>query len=156
MSRSKQHISGSAVINAPPEDVYGLLADYRIGHPSILPKPFIQRLEVERGGTGAGTIIRLETRAFGATQRTRAEISEPQPGRVLVERYLDSTFVTSFTVDPGPAPGQTLLTIATEWIPRGGMRGSIESRLTGWMLRRIYVKELALIDRHFQKQVEAS
>lgn len=41
---STHKIQVSQVIAAPPAAVYGLLADYTVGHPSILPKPYFTRL----------------------------------------------------------------------------------------------------------------
>jgi hypothetical protein len=52
-------ISGSARIAAPPARIYGIIADYHRGHPSILPKQ-MSNLRVESGsGVGAGTTIRV-------------------------------------------------------------------------------------------------
>ncbi|MBV9688683.1 MAG: hypothetical protein JO202_03125, partial [Ktedonobacteraceae bacterium] len=45
----------AAILDAHPEDVYATIADYRQGHPNILPKE-IYDLQVEQGGYGAGTI----------------------------------------------------------------------------------------------------
>ena len=57
---------------------------------------------MEQGGIGAGTVIRFQMSALGQKRTLRAEITEPEPGRVLVETYLDSNgAVTTFTVDPG-------------------------------------------------------
>jgi len=40
-------------------------------------------------------------RVFGKAQAFRADITEPQPGRMLVETHLDfNRAVTTFTVDP--------------------------------------------------------
>jgi hypothetical protein len=46
-------------------------------------------MDVERGGVGAGTVIRFRLRVFRRTRDFRAEITEPTPGRVLVETDLD-------------------------------------------------------------------
>lgn len=66
-------VERSALIRANARGVYRLIADYREGHPRIVPKQYFPRLEVERGGVGAGTIIRFQLRAFGATREVRAE-----------------------------------------------------------------------------------
>jgi len=52
--------SKSAVISAPTRAVYSLIADYRQGHPRMLPPRYFPRLKVERGGVGAGTNDRTE------------------------------------------------------------------------------------------------
>jgi hypothetical protein len=53
-------VSASADVRAPAEKVYAILADYRHGHPQIVPRPPFGLLEVEQGGYGAGTVIRFQ------------------------------------------------------------------------------------------------
>src|ERR1051325_550535 len=94
---SKYTVSASMRIAAPPARLYGLLADYHTGHPSILPKQF-SNLRVEVGGVGAGTVIRFDMTVFGRKQVFRGMVSEPEPGRILVERYDEpNTSETTFT-----------------------------------------------------------
>lgn len=134
-------VSASAVIPAPAEKVYGIIANYRNGHPHILPKPYFVSLEVVEGGMGAGTVIDFSMKLLGRTQDFRATVSEPEPGRVLVETN-DTGSVTSFTVDP--QPGATCrVTIVTETTVRDGIGGKIEGWLTNRLLQPIYEKELA-------------
>ena len=133
----------SAEIDVAPDIVYGIIADYRNGHPRILPPQYFGALDVEKGGTGAGTVIRFEMRVFGKTRTARAEISEPQPGRVLMERVLDERgIVTTFTVDPRAAGRRSRVTIDTQWSVRG-ISGRMEKLIAAPMLRRIYRAELA-------------
>ena len=80
-------VSKSAEIGAPADRLYGIIADYRNGHPRILPPAFTE-LTVEAGGVGAGTRIRVGMRMLGRVMTFPAEVSEPDPGRVLVERNL--------------------------------------------------------------------
>ncbi len=134
-------VSASAVIPAPAEKVYGIIADYHNGHPHILPKPYFTSLKVVEGGIGAGTVVAFSMRLMGRTQHFRATVSEPEPGRVLVETN-DTGAVTSFTVDPQPG-GQCRVTIATETAVRDGIGGKIEGWLANRLLQPIYVKELA-------------
>lgn len=54
---SQIHAQATAVIDAPPEVVYAILADYRADHPAILPKQYFAECAVEEGGQGAGTVI---------------------------------------------------------------------------------------------------
>ena len=107
--------TASALIDAPPKLVYDILADYRGGHPLILPKNYFVSLDVEKGGVGAGTIISFQMRIFGKLQTFRAAITEPEPGRVLVESDLDGTAsTTSFIVDARDQNRSCEVTIATE------------------------------------------
>lgn len=43
-------VKASAVIAAPAPVVYSIIADYRHGHPSILPPRYFDNLEVLAGG----------------------------------------------------------------------------------------------------------
>lgn len=135
-------IHASAHVPAPPGVVYRILADYREGHPSILPPRWFAYLHVERGGVGAGTVIRFGMKSGGRVREMRAEVAEPEPGRVLVERGLDERgTVTTFTVDPA-CDGGTLVTIRTTW-RAAGVAGFVERLLAPMLLRPVYREELA-------------
>jgi hypothetical protein len=139
-------VSSTARLDAPPHRVYETIANYHTGHPRILPRQF-SGLTVERGGIGAGTVIRFQVTALGRTVHYRAEISEPEPGRVLVERnVLGSQSVTTFVVDPGAHAGESVVTITTALASRAGLAGAIERFLTTRILRPIYGEELRLLE----------
>jgi Polyketide cyclase / dehydrase and lipid transport len=143
----KHLITASAVIPARRERVYALIANYHDGHPRIVPKQF-SGLVVEQGGTGAGTVIRFQMSTFGRKQTFRAAVTEPEPGRVLVETDLDANgAVTTFTVDQGPAPADSRVTISTELKVRSGFLGMIEKSLSTLLLRPMYVRELENLAR---------
>jgi len=82
-------VKAEAVLEAPTEAVYATIADYRQGHPNILPKELYD-VRVEQGGSGAGTIYRFKMRVLGVEQSFYQRVSEPEPGRVLVEQDIDS------------------------------------------------------------------
>jgi hypothetical protein len=138
-------VTESAIVNAPAERVYAILADYRHGHPRILPRPPFEELEVEQGGVGAGTVIRCQMRMLGRRQTLRAAITEPEPGRVLVETELGGQgIVTTFTVDP-EGPGARV-SISTDVPTRGGLLGIVQRFLVTRLLRPTYVRELEQLD----------
>jgi hypothetical protein len=140
-------VSASAVIPARRERVYSLIANYNDGHPRILPKQFTS-LVVEQGGVGAGTVIRFQMSLLGRKQTFRAAITEPEPGRVLVETDLDANgAVTTFSVNPGGAPADSYVTISTVLPVREGFFGKLEKTLTTLLLRPMYVKELENLAR---------
>jgi Polyketide cyclase / dehydrase and lipid transport len=144
----KHLVSSSALIDATPRRVYAVIADFRNEHSHILPKQF-SHLEVEKGGFGAGTVIRYRMRVAGKTHAVRSAISEPEPGRVLVETILDGNgAVTTFTVNPGPSPGQSEVTISTELPVRSGLLGAMERFFTTRLLRPIFIRELELLAEH--------
>jgi hypothetical protein len=136
------HVSESAIIAAPAERVYGILADYRVGHPGILPNPPFDSYELESGGQGAGTIIRFRMTALGKTQFFRGAVTEPEPGRVLVESYFDTRTVTTFTVEPQADDSHCRVTFSTDLEIRGGLFGILERCLITRFLRRTYRREL--------------
>ncbi|MCU0495287.1 MAG: SRPBCC family protein [Chloroflexaceae bacterium] len=135
-------IASSALIQAPAQQLYAIIADYRNGHPRILPKPPFVALTIEQGGSGSGTIIRVHMRVFGRLHTFRSVITEPQPGRVLVETN-DNGSVTTFTVEPRADGQQAYITIATEFSGRAGLLGKLEQWFTARLLRPTYDRELA-------------
>jgi hypothetical protein len=139
----QHHVTASAVIPAPAAQVYGIIADYRNGHPRIIPRPPFGSLDVEQGGVGTGTVIRFQMRVLGRTRSFRAAITEPEPGRVLVETDLDMGAVTTFTVDPCEEGRQARVTIQTDLETRGGLLGIVQRFVVTRFLRPVYVRELA-------------
>ena len=138
-------VSAVRRIDAAPDQVFGILADYRVGHPAILPRRFFAGLEVEQGGYGAGTVIRYGMRAAGRVTRARAAVTEPVPGRVLVETDLgDRGIVTTFTVSPA-GEGASEVEFATDLPSRGGLAGRLERMFVRRYLRRVYAEELQLL-----------
>lgn len=133
-------IRASAVIPAPAPVIYSLISDYRQGHPSILPAPYFERLTVLEGGEGAGTRIECTMRAFGGRSTFRARVTEPEPGRVLVETDENTGTATTFTVDP-LAEKSTRVTFETAYHARG-IRGWIETLLVPRYLAKVYSAEL--------------
>lgn len=146
-------IRGTAVLQAPPEVVYGIFADYHEGHPSVLPRPHFGRLVVERGGTGAGTRFTVEARE-GLKMRTyRMDVSEPEPGRLLVEKDVGSDLVTHFRVEPADG-GTSRVTITTRYT-RGGVRGWLESMLLPTLAGPVFQQELRNVERLAQQRSAA-
>ena len=138
-------VTASKDIDAPPERVYSIIADYHNGHPHILPKAF-SNLIVEHGGVGAGTVIRFTVRAFGQTQVFRAKVSEPEPGRVLVEENLEpAPSKTTFTVATAPSGKGSRVTFVSEMVSRDGLAGAIERFLSKRFLQKAYEEELGLL-----------
>ena len=128
----KIHAHATRVIEAPPEKVYAVLANYSESHPAILPKHVFGDVVVEQGGVGAGTIVRVTMAAMGTKQELHVTVSEPEPGRVLVES--GSGMVTTFTVDPMDEGRSSQVTIATEATPSQGLQGWIERLVTPGLL----------------------
>lgn len=132
-------------MDAPPDRVYAIIADYHNGHPHILPKQF-RNLTVEKGGIGAGTIIRFEVRALGQTQRFRAFVTEPEPGRVLVEENVEpAPSKTTFTVVKSASGQGTTVSFRTEMTSRPGLFGALERFVSKRLMKKMYAEELTLL-----------
>lgn len=133
-------------IAAPPGEVYAILADYHRGHPAILPRPPFTDLVVERGGVGAGTVIRVTMRVMGRSQAFRATITEPEPGRIL-EETADTGYVTRFFVEPSGDGRGARVTIHTVPPARRGPGAWLERWLVRRLLEPTYHRELDLLAR---------
>lgn len=135
------NISASAVIPAAPRRVYGIIADYRNGHPNIVPPKYFRNLVVEEGGIGQGTKIRFEMVLFGIAQEAQSTVAEPEPGRVLVESTTDGLAVTRFIVEPTDDGKAANVTISSDM----KSMGPIGNAILRFLFKRIYREELALL-----------
>jgi hypothetical protein len=140
--------AASRIIDAPADTIYEILADYRTRHQLILPKPYFRYLDVEEGGFGEGTIINFTMRILGRSQSFHSLITEPEPGRTLLEMDMNSGVSTRFDVFPLNGSPQTRVTISTE------LRN--QSALGGWvaklLLQTIYRQELELLTKFAREE----
>lgn len=139
---SQLSISASALIPAPAKEIYAVLADYRTGHPAILPQGNLYDLQVEAGGYGAGTIIRFRSKVWGSERRFRQIVSEPEPGRIIVEKDIQGPASTTFTITPIGKGEQAQVNITTRLELPPGLQGLVTRLLLPRALERIYDKEL--------------
>lgn len=139
-------VSASAVVRAAPEVVYRIFADYHDAHPRVLPKNAFGALVVEQGGTGAGTVFTVELRQGPRTKVLRMRVTEPQPGRVLMESDLDSDMVTTFTVEPADGGRDSRVTITTRWT-RGGVAGMLERLAVPPFMRPVFRAEIRNVEQ---------
>ena len=137
-------VSASARVEAPARRVYELIADYRDGHTRIVPPKYFKSLDVEQGGFGAGTIIRVTMHILGADRTYRAKVTEPEPGRVITETDLETGLATSFIVTPNGAASDVTISTAIPHLP--GLVATIQRWLVKRLLPQIYREELQLID----------
>lgn len=144
-------IEVSAVIEAASKHVYSILADYPGGHYAILPKEYFTDLSVIEGGQGAGTVIDVVMNVMGIESHYRFNVSEPEPGRVLMESDEDAGVVTMFTVDPVDGEEWSRVTITTRSRASQGLRGLIERLVNPAVTRRIYRKELQILASNVRK-----
>ena len=140
------------MIDARPVDVYAVLTDYLEAHPRILPPEHFLDLQIEAGGQGAGTIFRVRTRVGGAERSYHMTVSEPEAGRLLMERDSASNLVTTFTVTPVEGGAQARVRIATDWEAGPGVMGLLERFFSPQLLRQVYDKELRRLADVMQSQ----
>lgn len=134
-------VEATRIINAPIATVYGVLADYREGHPAILPQPFFRKLEVLKGGYGAGTEIHLVVEVYGQQTEYHQVVSEPVPGRVLREQDQRTPQFSEFRLEP-ISDTQTQVTIYSEMPVSSGIKGLLERWFQPGIVRRLFQQEL--------------
>jgi len=142
------HFVAERVLDAPAATIYHCLSDYTEHHrhqPEGFLPPAFTRLEVLRGGLGAGTLIRFTTRVGGRSMTRTQEVSEPVPGRVLVE-WGDGEGST-FTVES--QGDRTLLRIETT-LQVSGTEGWMMRLLGARILRPLYEDEMRRLEAYAQ------
>jgi hypothetical protein len=146
-------LSAERHIDAPADVVYRCIADYERHHrPGGFLPPAFSDFQIERGGVGAGTIMSFTVTLAGRSRRMTHEVSEPEPGRVLVEG--GSRERTRFIVDPIDS-AQCRVRIETT-IVAGGLDGLLTKLLGARLMQPLYQDELARLERRAQEQVPAA
>jgi uncharacterized protein YndB with AHSA1/START domain len=145
---AKVEASAERTIDAPADAVYGYLADMH-QHPQFLP-PAFSDFQVVEGGVGAGTVTTFAVTAGGRTRTYRMNVTEPAPGRTLVESDANSSLVTTFNVEP--QDGKSLVRIHTSWDGAGGIGGFFEKTFAPGAMRRLYLDELTRLNAYAVSQ----
>ena len=146
------YVVAEALVGAPADRVYELIADHREHHPKFLPANF-SNFEIEQGGVGAGTITTFTISAGSRTRNYRMKVDEPQPGRVMTESDTTSSLVTTWTVMPDG--DRCRVRIETRWDGARGIGGFFERLFAPPALRGIYTDELRRLDRYARQQMSA-
>lgn len=136
--------SVSAFIQSAPKNVYDIIADYKNGHPKILPKPPFVSLVVEKGGFGAGSVLKVQMKVAGKLQTFKTIVTEPEPGRVLLETN-DTGYITIFTVEPRDNDKNSYVTFTTEIPSNSKLSKKIEFFFSKMILPAVYKKELQML-----------
>lgn len=145
---AKVEASAERTIDAPADAVYGYLADMN-QHPRFLP-PAFSDFQVEEGGVGAGTVTSFMITAGGRKRAYRMRITEPAPGRTLVESDTNSSLVTTFNVEPRDS--RSLVRISTSWDGAAGIGGFFERTFAPRALRRMFLDELERLNTYARDQ----
>lgn len=126
------------LVAASPRRVHAFLVDYQHNRPRILPPEYFRDYRVEQGGDGSGTIISYQLRAGGRERPYRMRVEEPAEGGLLIERDLESSLVTTWTLTPVEGGERTLVSLASTWEGAGGIGGFFERMFAPRALHRIY------------------
>jgi len=93
-------------------------------------------------------------KALGVEQTFYQRVSEPEPGRVLVEQDIDSAqnVITTFTVTPVEQGQKYHVEITTTMNTNPGLRGLMERIIVPIINPQIYRKELKLLEAVAQQR----
>lgn len=144
-------VAVTAAIDTPPARVYAVLADYRNHHPHILPKAYFVKVEVTKGGQGAGTEFIADMSIYGSKRRFHMTVGEPEPGRVITETDAKLGTYTTFTVDPLENGAKSKVTITTTSKPSARLGSWLERLTTPMIMRKIYQEELQQLNSYMQQ-----
>ena len=131
-------------VPAPPEAVFAFLCDYG-RRPEILPDQFTEYRVLEGGG-GAGTLITYRFQAGRANRVYRLRAEQPDGETRLLERDLDSSFRTEWSVAPAAGGSASVVSVTSRWTRAGGIAGVFEGLFAPAGLRAIYARLLAGMD----------
>jgi Polyketide cyclase / dehydrase and lipid transport len=141
---SKLYFSAERLIDAPADVVYQCIADYQHHHrPGGFLPPAFHDMHILHGGVGAGTRFRLSVTLAGRTNTMTPEVTEPEPGRVLVES--DDRVRTAFTVEP---VGQRCRVRFDTVMHASGLGAILNRLLAPRLMRPLYDDELVRLERY--------
>jgi polyketide cyclase/dehydrase/lipid transport protein len=145
MIMAEVRVEANAFVNGSPELVYRCIADYRQHHPNFLP-PAFSNFRIEEGGVGAGTVISFQGNMARRVRQFRMAVTEPEPGRVLVESDTLSSMVTHFVVTP--EGNGSRVSFQTHWQGAPGIGGFFERLFAPMAMKRVYRDELTRLDAY--------
>jgi Polyketide cyclase / dehydrase and lipid transport len=140
----KSRFGAERRMDVPAQVAYHCLADYREHHrPDGFLPPAFSEFEVHRGGVGAGTEASWAVDLGGRTRRMTATITEPEPGRRMVET--GGGAVTTFTVSPS---GTGCVVRFDTVFDEPGLSGVVLRLFIGRILGPLYADELRRLDAY--------
>lgn len=119
---------------------------------SALPAPAFSDFHVVSGGIGEGTVVAFQFSGGGRSQEFRQTLTEPEPGRPMVETDANSSSVTTFVVDPIDGGESSKVTISTQWNGARGIGGFFERMLAPRVMRGIYLDQIRRLDEYARSQ----
>ena len=140
-------VSAGGSVAAPPDVVYRYLSDMQNHHPHFLP-PAFSEFQVVAGGVGEGTVVTFWFNAGGRRSVFRQTVTEPEPGRRMVETDANSSSVTTFVVDPVDGGRTSKVTISTQWNGARGIGGFFERMFAPRVMKGIYTDQIRRLDEY--------
>jgi hypothetical protein len=148
---TRTRFSAERLLDAPADVVYHCIADYLHHHrPEGFLPPAFSNLHVERGGVGAGTVFGVTMTLGGRSESTTTEVTEPEPGRVLVETGREVR--TVFSVQPEGSGARVRFDTV---IDAGGLKGLLTRLFAARLLGPLYEDELERLERYAQQHAAA-
>src|SRR5947209_6006185 len=144
-------VKSEQVVDAPPEEVYAALKDYKHKRPKILTPNFLG-YQVKRGGVGNGTEVDYRLKAAGRERPYHMQVDETIKGKVLTERDKNSSLITRWTILPVKGGKKTQVSLSSEWEGGRGIGGFFERTFAPMGLRRIYGSMLSMLARSMQPE----
>jgi hypothetical protein len=142
--KMKARVWAERAMSVPAEVVYHCLADYREHHrPDGFLPPAFSDFEIAEGGVGAGTRLRWVVDVGGRRRTVSATVTEPEPGRRLVESA--AGLQTTFSVEP--TQRGALVRFDTV-LDEAGIQGILNRLFAARILRPIYEDELRKLEAY--------
>jgi hypothetical protein len=138
---SKIQVKSERVVNAKPEAVYDVIKDYKEKRPLFLTPNFLD-YQVEKGGSGDGTVVNYRLQAARRERPYRMQVNELVKGQAIQERDANSSLVTTWMVAPIVGGQQSKVSVVTDWEGGQGVGGFFERTFAPLGLSRIYDRML--------------
>jgi hypothetical protein len=143
--------SAERVMAASADVIYHCIADYRDHHrPEGFLPPAFTDFVIDRGGVGAGTQAHWVVDAGGRRRAVSATITEPVPGRRLVETA--SGIETVFSVEPTEDGARVRFETTMD---EGGLQGLLTRLFAARLILPIYHDELRRLEAYAQAHTPA-
>ena len=98
--------------------------------------------------------MRFKSRVLGVEKAFYQRVSEPEPGKVIVEQDIEAgqNFITTFTVNPVEEGQKSHVVISTTLNASPGLKGLVEQVIISTFNPRIYREELTLLEAVAQQR----
>jgi hypothetical protein len=93
-------------------------------------------------------VVTFQFAPGGRRRDFRQTLTEPEPGRRMVETDANSSSVTTFLVDPIDAEKSSKVTISTQWNGVRGIGGFFERIFAPRVMRGIYMDQIRRLDEY--------